>query len=169
MSNTLDFLYSQNVRRHGSRGLRERGKMIKAIVFDIDDTLVNHTSAIKNASRDFYDKFIADKVITLEEFQNIWKEEHDKYVKQYLKKVITFQEQRILRLKGVFSRLGENISNMKAKEYFNYYLNVYEKNWDLFSDVSLSNLSEYKLGIISDGDSEQQRQKLKNNNLKLYL
>ncbi|QTL98608.1 HAD-IA family hydrolase [Iocasia frigidifontis] len=143
--------------------------MIKAVIFDIDDTLISHTLAIKQGSKDFYGEFIAEKGITLSEFQEIWKEEHDKYVEQYLKKEITFQEQRILRLKGVFSRFGENISSAEAKEYFNYYLSAYENNWTLFSDVCLDLLNEYLLGIISDGDSDQQRQKLKNKGIIDYF
>ncbi len=143
--------------------------MIKAIIFDIDDTLINHTLAIKQGCKDFYDKFIAEKGITLSEFQEIWKEEHDKYVEQYLKKDVTFQEQRILRLKGVFSRFGENISSAEAKEYFNYYLTAYENNWSLFSDVCLDLLNKYLLGIISDGDSGQQRQKLKDKSIIDYF
>ena len=143
--------------------------MIKAIIFDIDDTLISHTLAIKQGSEDFYDKFIAEKGITLTEFQEIWKEEHDKYVEQFFKKEITFQEQRILRLKGVFSRFDENISKAEAKEYFNYYLSAYENNWTLFSDVCLDMLSNYLLGIISDGDSGQQRKKLKNKNIIDYF
>ncbi|ACL68787.1 HAD family hydrolase [Halothermothrix orenii] len=139
--------------------------MIKAIIFDIDDTLISHTSAIKKGSKNFYDKFIAEKGFTLSEFQDIWKEEHDKYMEQYLKKEITFQEQKILRLKGVFSRFGENISSAEAKEFFNYYLSAYENNWTLFSDVCLELLNDYLLGIISDGDSDQQRKKLKNKSI----
>lgn len=135
--------------------------MIKAIIFDIDDTLISHTLAIKQGSKDFYEKFIFEKGITLDEFQDIWKEEHDRYVEQYLKKIITFQEQRILRLKGIFSRFGENISSDEAKEYFNYYLTAYKNNWSLFPDVCLELFNNYILGIISDGDSGQQRQKLR--------
>ncbi|WP_211750392.1 HAD-IA family hydrolase [Paenibacillus sp. Marseille-Q4541] len=51
----------------------------------------------------------------------------------------------------------------KAQHYFQIHLNLFEENWKPFEDVipCLEAHKEYRLGIITNGDSTQQRQKLK--------
>jgi putative hydrolase of the HAD superfamily len=54
---------------------------------------------------------------------------------------------------------------------FNKYLMRYEESWRLYPDVvpCLSALSKQKLGIISNGDSKQQRQKLESLSIIQYF
>ena len=133
------------------------------MIFDIDGTLVDHHLAIEEGIEEFYEEFFSDSEISLGEFKEIWEEEHDKNVDKYLDGEITFEEQRVLRVKGVFERAGKNIDDKTAREYFDFYLDAYERGWELFPDVldCLDNLDGYRLAVLSNGDSSQQRQKLR--------
>lgn len=136
--------------------------MIEAVIFDIDGTLVDHHRAIEEGIEEFFEEYFFDSDIELDEFKEIWEEEHDKFVEQFLDGEITFEEQRVLRVKGVFDRAGKDIDEKTAREYFDFYLDAYERGWELFGDVldCLDSLDGYRLAILSNGDSSQQRQKL---------
>lgn len=145
--------------------------LIEAVIFDIDGTLVDHQLAIEKGIEEFYEEYFRDSEVALEEFKEIWEEEHDKNVKKYLDGEITFEEQRVLRVKGVFERAGKNIDEKTAREYFDFYLDAYERGWELFPDVldCLDNLDGYRLAILSNGDSSQQRQKLRDTGIEDYF
>jgi putative hydrolase of the HAD superfamily len=136
--------------------------MLKAVIFDIDDTLMDHSSAIKQAAFDFY-QTVKISEVTADQFYEIWSQEHDRFLQKYLDKEITFKQQRILRVQGVFQRLGRNVDEAEAIELFRFYLKAYEKQWQLLPDAArcLAGLGGCRLGVISNGDSEQQRKKLK--------
>ena len=57
---------------------------------------------------------------------------------------------------------NQSLSEDEAEALFQVYLHYYEEKWALFDDVlpCFSELSRYKLGIISNGNGEQQRRKL---------
>ena len=57
----------------------------------------------------------------------------------------------------------ETLSDGEADARFGVYLRCYESHWSLFADVlvCLERLSSMPLGIISNGNSDQQHQKLK--------
>ena len=141
------------------------------MIFDIDGTLVDHHLAIEKGIEEFYERYFYDSEIDLHKFKEIWEEEHDKYVEQYLDGEVTFEEQRVLRVKGVFERAGRNIDEKTAREYFDFYLDAYERGWKLFPDVldCLDSLDEYRLAVLSNGDSSQQRQKLRNTDIEHYF
>lgn len=55
------------------------------------------------------------------------------------------------------------LSDAEADELFSVYLEIYETNWTLLGDVMacLAELSNYPLGIITNGAETQQLRKLK--------
>ena len=145
--------------------------MINSVIFDIDDTLLNHSGALRKAIDEFYDSYIKGSSITKKDFRNIWNTEQKKYFDDYLNNAVTFEEQKYLRIQSIFRQIGVYIDVDSAYEYFLNYLKMYEKNWELFDDVKsvLEELEDYKLGIISDGDSHQQRDKLKKFRIERYF
>lgn len=144
---------------------------MKAIIFDIDDTLVTHSEAVEESVRVFYDEFFNFREVNFEDFFDIWIRKQNKFIKEYLEGELTFEEQRIRRLLEIFREMGKDIDEDMAKEYFDFYLSVYEKNWRLFPDVvgCLEALERYKLGVVSNGDSDQQRKKLRNTDIEDYF
>ena len=85
---------------------------------------------------------------------------------------ISFEQQRIERMKDLFLYYSVNITDEEAKERFKYYYKTYEKNWIVFDDTEelLEYLhSKYKLAIISNGDGEQQRRKIQKTGLNSYF
>ena len=137
--------------------------MIRAVIFDLDDTLMDHSGAMKQAVSDFFDHLARPAEVTLDDFQRIWSEELERYHQKYLDREITFAQQRILRVQAVYGRLGRSVSETEAGELFRFYLQAYEKRWRLFPDAArcLAGLHGCRLGVVSNGDSQHQRKKLK--------
>jgi putative hydrolase of the HAD superfamily len=98
----------------------------------------------------------------VDEFVAIWQQESDRYWGRYQAGKITFIQQRLLRVKAVFDRLGKPVSDEQAMITFRMYLAEYEGSWKLYDDVlpCLESLAEYTPAILSNGDSSQQRRKL---------
>lgn len=131
------------------------------IFFDIDETLLKNAAAERYASRQFY--FLHQKIIqeSLDNFLEYWKELTEQNLRRYFAGELSFQDQRRERLRQVFNdRLS--LSDAEADNMFASYLKFYESSWELFPDVveCLNELKAVRLGIISNGDSVQQRQKL---------
>ncbi|MGD9210182.1 MAG: HAD family hydrolase, partial [Desulfobacteraceae bacterium] len=99
--------------------------------------------------------------VSSDDFALNWRVITEKHVQRYLKGELTFQGQRRERLKELFSHYSI-LSDEEADKIFQKYLACYEKNWSLYPDVlpTLEQLVERKFGIISNGDSCQQKQKL---------
>ncbi len=146
--------------------------MIKGIIFDIDGTLLNHEQAIKRALENIY-SLVKSKIpqSTFDEFFLIWKTKTDQYMNEYLDGNITFEQQRILRVQSVFNKWDQTLSSDQAMEIFTQYLIKYEENWILYEDVlpCLTMLEKFPLGIVSDGEGFQQRQKLAVTNIESFF
>lgn len=137
--------------------------MIKGIVFDIDGTLLNHEQALKSSLISLY-SFMKPKIphSSFDEFFSTWKTRTNQYINEYLDRRISYEQQRILRVQSVFSKWDYELTSDKAMNIFNRYLVKYEQNWMLFEDVlpCLTMLKNFSLGIVSDGEGDQQRRKL---------
>ncbi len=147
-------------------------KQIKAIFFDLDNTLLDSAKAQTNAIcefKKFYDIFSKTDDI---EFARLWDDIAEETYNRYLNKEITFEGMRTERMKKIFSYYSINITEEEAKEKFEIYLNLYEKNWILYDDIekNLEQLKDkYKLGIISNSDANQQRKKIVYTGLNKYF
>lgn len=141
------------------------------IFFDIDNTLLDDRHAVKQACSAIHKKF-GDKIeIHIDNFLKIWNEAIEEYIELYLEGKITFQEQRMKRVAKVFELDESQMSHEVADKIFQVYLQEYENNWRLFPDVKLclEELKNETLGIISNGDFDQQSQKLKNLDIWKYF
>jgi len=145
---------------------------IKAIFFDLDDTIVNSRKAEKEAICELKKTFKEFDKIKAEEFEKEWYKNALELYEKYNRREITFERQRIDRVKRTFSKYNIIKNDEEALSIFQVYLKYYEKNWQLFSDTGkvLDELKEkYKLGIITNGDGIQQRQKIEKTNIKNYF
>lgn len=131
------------------------------IFFDIDDTLLDNRGAERAAAMDFHRLHTDIFPMSPEEFAVRWRAATEKHVRRYLLGELSFQGQRRERLKELFAP-RVLLSDAEADHLFQSYLISYERNWKLFSDVEtcFDQLAGTRLGIISNGESYQQRKKL---------
>ncbi|MBS3139913.1 HAD family hydrolase [Candidatus Woesearchaeota archaeon] len=135
------------------------------IFFDLDDTLINHGLASRQAALEIYESYKTEinssprQPYTSEQFIKALQERHIIRFEQYLRGELTFQEQREARFRDVF---GSNLSEGKIEKAVSQWMNSYRNHWQLFSDVlpCLDRLAEHQLGIITNADREQQLDKL---------
>ncbi|WP_407271672.1 HAD family hydrolase [Radiobacillus sp. PE A8.2] len=135
--------------------------MIPIIFFDIDATLMDHETAEHRGALAFY-RFYKNEIPCQEAaFIQQWKSSSKRYFNAYLANELSFQEQRRLRIKEMF---GVELMDKQADQLFENYLAHYQSNWQLFDDVipCLDSLNKqgYLLGIVTNGDDKQQKQKL---------
>ena len=145
---------------------------IKAVLFDLDDTLVNSAKAEYNAICEFKNIYNEFNQVENDDFAKLWNRVTREIYEKYLQGEISFQELRIERMKKLFNFYSISISDEEAKQKFKDYQNIYEKNWILFDDTKevLEKLkSSYKLAILSNGDGKQQRKKIKYTGLNNYF
>lgn len=127
------------------------------VLFDIDDTLVDHTSAVETGVAALYAELGAasDRVV----FHERWVAAMREHFPKYLRGVLTYEEQRRARLRQT---IDANLSDEDADDLFQHYFRAYQGAWSLFPDVlsCLAALSSHTLGIISNGNGVEQREKL---------
>ncbi len=125
------------------------------IFFDVDGTLLDHDAAERRGAQAFAAAFGLDG----SGFATLWRAASERYMDRFLAGEIGFAEQRRLRLREL---LGRELSNHEAAEIFKVYLDAYESGWRLYPDVPpcLEGLAGTQLGIITNGDREQQLKKL---------
>lgn len=146
--------------------LKRKDNMI--IFFDLDGTLLDHKSSEYLGVKEFYNYNREYFEFSENEFYKVWCDISEKYFNIYLAGKLTFREQRIERIKGLFSLAKIKLSDQDAEKKFNEYLLNYENSWKCFDDVKpcLESLKEYRLGIISNGDLPQQNLKLEKMKIK---
>jgi len=128
-----------------------------AILFDIDETLIDHGAALRQAVATLYQTVAVEA--PLEAFAQTWDEALRRWFDRYLAGEITYEEQRRARVRET---IDAQLSDTDADRIFAGYLSTYEANWTLFPDVlpTLDRLAAYPLGIVSNGQTAQQRLKL---------
>ncbi|MGD6775011.1 HAD family hydrolase [Sutcliffiella horikoshii] len=140
------------------------------IFFDIDATLLDHERAEKMGAIEFYKRYKDELVYGELEFIDLWLNLSNKYYEKFLAKELSFQEQRRMRIRGLFR---QHFKNEQADSLFNNYLELYRRNWTGFEDVfpCLMQLKQQgqRLGIISNGDYNQQLEKIESIGIRNYF
>jgi putative hydrolase of the HAD superfamily len=128
------------------------------VFFDIDDTLVDHAAAAGAGARALH-RHLGGPV-PVEQFVSSWAAALDRAFPRYLAGELSFHGQRRERIRQV---VDAALTDEAADAVFAGYQEAYEAAWTLFPDVlpCLDALSSGRLGIISNGQVEQQREKLK--------
>lgn len=131
------------------------------IFFDIDGTLVDHQSAERAAALAFHKNHGEVFPELADAFVGHWHAVAEKHIRRHLAGELSFQGQRRARLRELFAH-HSSLTDADADSLFAGYLKGYEANWSLYPDVMpcLKELDGLRLGIISNGDPGQQREKL---------
>jgi len=127
------------------------------IFFDIDGTLLDDRKAIDSGLDALHTRFTAALGLSRDELTARWHELLDQHFPRFLVGKMSMQEQRRERMRALIGDQGDE----QLDAAFEVYLGGYEQGWTPFSDVTavLSGLSE-PLGVITNGNSEQQAAKL---------
>lgn len=132
------------------------------IFFDLDATLIDDERAVRTAVAAFHAEFRDLVTDPLDAFQVRWRAALERWFDRYLAGELTMQEQRRRRIQEIFPALSDAEADERFERYLAAYVAATSTEVALFPDVlpALDALRDVPLGIISNGQDEQQRGKL---------
>ena len=132
------------------------------IFFDIDNTLLDHDHAMVQGAAVFQQDFAAVFPISRKVFTQRWVSLADQAYRRYLQGDLSMPEARIWRMQTLFRSVDVDLSPSDALGLAQRAIDTYTSHWRLYHDVRpcLERLADLPLGIISNGQAEQQREKL---------
>jgi putative hydrolase of the HAD superfamily len=142
--------------------------MLRAVLFDLDGTLMDHEAARAAGLQRHFSSWLpgleADELARLEEE---WQRLEALHYDEYTRGECTFAEQRRRRVQGMHAALErEPADELTADAWFGSYLRHYRAAWRAFDDVlpALAALTaahpSVALGVVTNGEGEPQRAKL---------
>lgn len=143
------------------------------IFFDIDGTLLDYDYAEKKSIIDFFHTHREFSQLERKPLIELWNRTSSEYFQLFLDGYLSFQEQKQKRMKRIFEEVNLNISNEEADEKFRLYQQYFQHNWTVYNDVirclDFWKNQGFALGIISNGDYDQQVHKLKQIGINNYF
>ena len=133
------------------------------IIFDLDDTLLDHRPACAAAAlRLFLENKRYTEAAGPEAFEDLWFALIEKYYLLWEQGALSLTEHRRQRIRSAFARLPEDTPDNEVDALFARYMEYYEENWRLFPDVipCLLSLSGIPMAIVTNGEPKQQLLKL---------
>lgn len=131
--------------------------MLRAVLFDLDDTLVDQQSAAAAAVL----VWAAEHGITDDDVSRRWSEISEVHYARYQRRQLSFAQQRRERVRAF---LGVDADDKHADELFAGYLQRYEDGWTLFGDavpaLRRARAAGMTVAVFTNGDEEHQRFKL---------
>jgi putative hydrolase of the HAD superfamily len=137
------------------------------VLFDLDDTLFAHRSAVQTGIRR-YTESLGDPYGTLEaaELGALWHDLEEEHYHEYLAGRLDFEGQRQARARDFAARHGVTLSPEEASAWFASYFEHYVAAWSLHDDAlpCLDALEAaipgVRFGLITNGDLAFQRRKV---------
>ncbi|PFE03287.1 HAD family hydrolase [Bacillus cereus] len=143
------------------------------IFFDIDGTLLDYDYAEKQGIIDFFHTHREFSPVEPKPLIELWNRTSNKYFQLFLDGSLSFQEQKQKRMKRIFEEVNLNVSNEEADKKFRLYQQYFQRNWTVYNDVirclDFLKSQGFELGIISNGDYDQQVHKLKQIGINNYF
>lgn len=146
---------------------------LKAIVFDLDNTLLDHNAAERQAISSFLPRYYHEERIgallreTPERFIAAYRRWNEALWRDLAMNRMTAEELKWQRFAWTLIEVAPNFTAKDAerlgKDMGKTYLELYAEGWQLLpnADETLRTLAErYRLGLITNGFTEQQRGKL---------
>lgn len=134
------------------------------VFFDLDRTIFDFETAENAGIQFLFKKYSSQLCMSEQEFKSTFKTVAQKYFDEYSQGILTFDQQRRKRVWKIFEMNGINLDEANVGLRFEKYWNAYEKNYLPFPDALpvLESLKKKNIpmGVITNGDSENQRKKL---------
>lgn len=136
---------------------------VEAIGFDLDGTLFDHRGSATDAVRSFLQGL---GFTPTDGSVDLWFAAEEAEFEAWRTGRVCFRDQRRRRLRRVFTALGVEFEDepQALDSLFARYLAEYRRAWRLFPDVirvlSSCRGRGYRLGLLTNGSEEQQRDKL---------
>jgi putative hydrolase of the HAD superfamily len=141
---------------------------VRAVLFDLDGTLMDHDAArvagLEAHAAVLFPDMPADELARLD---GEWRRLESLHYDEYAAGRCSFQEQRRRRVRGLHAALERAApTDAEADAWFDGYLAHYRAHWRAFDDVApaLRALAaahpEAALGVVTNGEGEPQRAKL---------
>lgn len=136
---------------------------MKAVIFDLDNTLFDHTLSATYAVR----SWVADLGGTpTEELVAQWFAIEDRVYDRWLSGELTHQGQRRVRLREFLPVIGHAVpaTEPEQDEFFEGYLKHYRGSWTAFPDarpaLEVARSNGWRIGVLTNGNTVQQNAKL---------
>ena len=135
---------------------------IEVVFFDIDDTLVDDTAATRAGALGLFERYRDRLTSTDERLMQRWNALLDHHFERYLRGETSFIGQRRARIRGLFGLTPSQMPDSEVDAIYTVYREFKEGTRRLFPDAieTLDALGCCRLGVISNGSSARQRQKL---------
>lgn len=138
--------------------------MISVVLFDLDDTLFAHRRAVEDGViAHLLATGLVDAALEHPETAARWSELEELHYSRYLRGDLDYLGQRRARATDFLAPFGVTFeSDAAAEQWFEDYLHAYRAAWQLHDDAleALEELSDYRLGIITNGVTFFQQPKL---------
>ena len=110
---------------------------IRAVVFDLDDTLVDHVGAVRDGFRSWFSS-LAPSALAAEEAETLWFALEDRHYQRFVDGEVSFLGQRRDRLREFRHALGhlDPLVDDAVDELFGGYLAAYTRAWRAHSDAA---------------------------------
>jgi putative hydrolase of the HAD superfamily len=146
--------------------LSENLTTIKAVVFDVDDTICDSAEAFGRGILTVTKTYIPD--LPASEYPKVvemWRSDAGGHYRQYTRGEISFEEQRHLRANELNARFGgPQLDDSNYEKWASIFWGTFTSNWHANPDVSptLDALESngYALGALSNAGEKLQEQKL---------
>ena len=135
---------------------------IGAVFFDIDDTLVDDAASTRAGALRLFNRYRDRLSGSDEHLVQRWNALLDHHFERYLRGETSFIGQRRARIRSLFGLTPDQMPDAEVDAIDAVYLESKEATRRLFPDAleTLDALAGFRLGVISNGSSVRQRQKL---------